>query len=950
MKHVIIGIAQTGAEALSHVYPLFYKAHQDSINRDVGFFYIHNRAQGKNDLKFIIPQHSYSLPDGAGSETIEKVRDHLHKHLPKCTDIDTFGDKEIKNSLYYFLQRFQDNGEEFWQSINAFCMEAKNQDDIERFHIILDAADPFSVGIALKVFEQLNIRYPQSVISVYIFYPSSEKVLSENNAAVLAAFLLRLSELRSDDFRPYVFSFKSNAQQMSHYMACGKQIFTSIYLAPVSLGTEKIKKTHKKSQFSQIKELILHVDQDKIRNSLSKQIVSLLLNRLISSSKNNTPAKSQTKTEKKNDFIQMLSLMGDNSKSLDNMESMVIAPQEKEFESIYPQWTNQLFSDKKWLLHPDYLTMEQEVFPRPDATDMLHNMADEWKECTDLALATSADIRKWDERFESIQNSLQLFYEKDFREQGASSFYTVNDRNLDAVAKLITAQIEEELVMGWQRDEYEIIDIPNILDKIIRLLNARLALCRGLFEEHAYNAENALSEFQAMLENWREGTRTEKRQLEKIDSRDIAKIIMRHYVNLCQHKAMNFANKLLWTIIEEMNVLQEQLKLVLVETKAYIRSQSTADTEIGCQINLSVTNEQEWVVFANADFISLMPESFSKQTDSVFEVVRDDFASQVRAKKGLTALLKFLQDINLIEGLKRLVLLEHPIFHTSRLNSLNNLVFWQTIPNFLISPPENFNRELHTFSAIDDTQKDIESVGLWLVPSAPMEREDLDSLINTLRTYSPSSHVLINVKMTDPYLIFRNISGYALPSLPGFSSICSSYEKTLSGNKGIINALLLHPENKEPYPSRLNELLHLPSADNIRRTLLLGEIYGVIKEREDDMGTPEIYTEMHNKPIILGSSFLDVLKNMDATQFKYLSNAIESVDQQEVTAHHHTILQNRLEKIKLHCLNGKTDIRKADWKEAGLYMPWSRAAERVLPGTQIKETKTAQQSSGNPDE
>ena len=42
------------------------------------------------------------------------------------------------------------------------------------------------------------------------------------------------------------------------------------------------------------------------------------------------------------------------------------------------------------------------------------------------------------------------------------------------------------------------------------------------------------------------------------------------------------------------------------------------------------------------------------------------------------------------------------------------------------------------------------------------------------------------------------------------------------------------------------------------------------------------------------------------------------------------LLNERLEKIKLYCLNGKTDLRKADWKEAGNYMPWGRQVDKAL--------------------
>lgn len=928
MKHIIIGIAKTGAEALSHVYPLFYKANQDSINRDVGFFYIHDRAQGKNDLKFIIPQHSYVLPDNAAGDTVEKVEERLQHIVPNHGEVPV---KEIKNSLYFYSQRFADHGEPFWQSLSAFSKESEEYDEPDRFHLMLDASDPFSVGIALQLFAQLAERHPDPIVSVYAFYPSGEKILSEKNASVLAAFLLRLSELRSADFRPYVFSFRSEAQHTAHFMACGKQIFTSIHVVPISLGTEKIKNASKNNQFNQVKELILRVDQEKVRQSLSKQIVSLLLNRLIFSSKNVPEKQPVAPVEKKHNITQLLSLAGEQHIELaHSTEKIVFVPQDKHSERVYPEWTNQLFSDKKWFLHPDYLTMEQEIFPHAGSAMVLHNMDDDWKEQTDLALAVSVDIKKWDSRFEQIHENMQNFYVNDFRGQGASSFYTVNERNLDAVAKLITAQIEEELVSGWQRGDYEIVDIPHILDKVVRLLNARLALCRGLHEEYAYNAENALGDFNALLNAWRAGGRTEKKQIEKMDAREVAKILTRHYVNLCQNKSMHFANQLLWNIIEEINVLQEQLKLVLQETKAYIRAQGMSNAEVDCRINLSVANEQEWVVFTNTDFISLMPESFAKQTDSVFEVVRDDFAHQVRAKKGLTALLKFLQDVNLIEGLKRLVLLEHPIFHANRLNSLHNLVFWHTVPNFLVNPPENFNRELYSFSAIDTTQEDVNSIGLWLVPSAPLEDESLDSIISALRTYSPSSNVLINVKMTEPYLIFRSMCSYSLKTLPGFDLISNGYEKTLGGTNGAVNALLLHPENNEPFPSRLNQLLHLSPADDIRRVLLLGEVYGLIKERQNAEGKTEIYSDIGNE-MVLGESFLDALKKIDAARFKYLNWAVDKAATQTVTVEHHHILQNRLEKIKLFCLNGKTDIRKADWKEAGLYMPWSRAAEKLLP-------------------
>ena len=80
------------------------------------------------------------------------------------------------------------------------------------------------------------------------------------------------------------------------------------------------------------------------------------------------------------------------------------------------------------------------------------------------------------------------------------------------------------------------------------------------------------------------------------------------------------------------------------------------------------------------------------------------------------------------------------------------------------------------------------------------------------------------------------------------------------------------------------------------------------------------------------TEFCEIPNNIGSFKFKLLSSAIENAKQstqidQNVALE---LLNQRLEKIKLYCLNGKTDLRKASWTEAGNYMPWARQADLVM--------------------
>ena len=72
--------------------------------------------------------------------------------------------------------------------------------------------------------------------------------------------------------------------------------------------------------------------------------------------------------------------------------------------------------------------------------------------------------------------------------------------------------------------------------------------------------------------------------------------------------------------------------------------------------------------------------------------------------------------------------------------------------------------------------------------------------------------------------------------------------------------------------------------------------------------------------------------NIGSFKFKLLSSAIENAKQTVKIDNTVALelLNQRLEKIKLHCLNGKTDLRKASWTEAGNYMPWARQADKLM--------------------
>lgn len=89
---------------------------------------------------------------------------------------------------------------------------------------------------------------------------------------------------------------------------------------------------------------------------------------------------------------------------------------------------------------------------------------------------------------------------------------------------------------------------------------------------------------------------------------------------------------------------------------------------------------------------------------------------------------------------------------------------------------------------------------------------------------------------------------------------------------------------------------------------------------------------MSGTNIPLGTGFCEIPNNIGSFKLKLLSSAIEKAQQtvQIDNAVALELLNQRLEKIKLCCLNGKTDLRKASWTEAGNYMPWARQADLIM--------------------
>lgn len=876
MTHVIIGLSDSGARCLSLVNDLCVANASATQLGSYVFFHVN----GKEYLPFVGDEHRFTLSENMPSDVMASMRDVLKSAMPKG-DQETIDAVSKEPSRRYYSTLFKSQSSVFFDAVDAVLSQEKEGDNIV-FHLVASISDVASTAMITEILLTLFHKYPQSRLFLYLFCSLPANV-SEVALASMYAVLLEYSMVRSD--RIYFFTYQDYIDvDQSEDEVCAQQIYSIINVTSLNIGQVGAlgEVATKHTSFLTMEEKIFSVDMPTLSALLSRQCALGLIEQI---------------------------LMNDAS----------------QFSSL--PWIENLLEEKKWLLHMDFLSMDQEV--NQNEKQEWVRVEQEWASRLHFFLDEQKEDQSWFDQVSNIANSLNAVAQRYFRGRGIGLFYTVNDSGVSAMAKRIALQIETALLESWQQENGSLMSLLVWVDEVIVHITRRLSMCRNRRTQQCAVAKDELKQYRDLMEKWQEAGRMGQKRIERQNPvENMTAMLERHYVADCHDKAMTYACKLLLSVLEELSNSKEHLEALRNQIRQRMRAENAENLSVSVNKKYTSFFKSEWQIVPGAGSwgVQWLPE-LGKNTGLLNSVI-EQMSGALDTEKGFVAMPSLLEDEKLLTTVARRIVQKYPILRGNE-NNVEPTLFWQAMRIFLSDFPEVFSQVLGEASANNEGEfcPTEQPIHFCLLPPNNEDKTLIDGLIHQCQQMLPESKILNNIRMGVPQIIFRQIGFMGITDFQGLDKMRMAYDQLIFAPNGAVWSLLLHTQTNLPYPDYESKIFpNQADAHDLRQQLLWGEICGVVKEAENS----DIYLILGNIPIRLGKHFPDAQESINSWRAKLLKaalhNAKNSMTQEQIQQY----LQKRLAQVQTICLNGKTDLSHADWQEAGRYVAWARASEVVL--------------------
>jgi len=226
----------------------------------------------------------------------------------------------------------------------------------------------------------------------------------------------------------------------------------------------------------------------------------------------------------------------------------------------YHEWVSQTTTQANWLITDEHLCLSKGIL----ATDIEKkwlSLAEDWRSIAPRLLEAVAHLDK-NERLSRLEKLFQKRFEQDFRSRapgetgGVENFYRLKQASQKIMAKTIRQHIEEQLFSDWKNGVQSLQEIIALLNALIDSLKQRKRSLEHQRTTKENQSKGASQQITWINEQWQKRhwfTRTHKlltRQTENLT--DL-------YLAQTQMLALQFADKLLDEILNELNGLQSQL-------------------------------------------------------------------------------------------------------------------------------------------------------------------------------------------------------------------------------------------------------------------------------------------------------------------------------------------------------------------------------------------------------
>ena len=862
MRHIIIGLSPESTDCLLRTEQLCHRLPDDV--KPILFYVGHSEWNNKHkNIQHLVftPEMFQAALNATAQNTVNLTRLALSDYIIKETAL-------LRRS---YAECFQQNVDIFQKNIKKLC----KSDNI--IYLVVNMVSNESSGMLPVMIDELH-RLGVEQIKVALLFPTG--TLSEIQEAQLYATFLECRALISQKVSMTLFGFDNSKTSFNRAITdAAYRLFSNItagnFQYPLPVNEEPT--------FWKTEEITLFVDTPKMLEMLGNQSVAGIVNRMF---------------------------YGDN-------------PKDKEEEPLI--WLEDLFSDKRWLMHDDYLLKDDIIIDKNTQSRNKEKFApikQEWTSRTQFFLEQTQKL-EWKERIDSVRHSLNEVAQRHFRGRGVNMHYATSESILSDTAMVIVSQIEQAVIEEWRATRCSLNIFSQWFQDVSNVVQQQLEKWKVKQKEHEINAQNFMDEYIGVIKRWENATKSAKKDFQKqYPVEKVAEIIEQHYIEDCFAKASSHGYRLLGAVIDTINKIDYRLKKYIKEKQKEISECLPTGHNITVQNAITTNHTAEYHIDLESNMIATLPPVFQQAETSLYPKVRAMYVDYVDAQQGMNGLIEIFNDKELNENVAKYIAKYHP-FLVNHAVETEHLLFWRTMASMADKcPATNVLKKWQEYH-----KENTQNVHSWQIPACPFGQPVSDRISAICTQMKENSIVQTGVELRPQHLHYRYTESIPFDHIETIQQLASNYEKVLLSVDGAELSFLMHTQTQTLYPEFIQGKAIGLKPDDIRQKLLYGELLGVVQESENG-----VVMQVSETNIPLGTEFCEIPNNIGSFKFKLLSSAIENAKQstqidQNVALE---LLNQRLEKIKLYCLNGKTDLRKASWTEAGNYMPWGRQADKLM--------------------
>lgn len=610
----------------------------------------------------------------------------------------------------------------------------------------------------------------------------------------------------------------------------------------------------------------------------------------------------------------------------------------------YISFVNDKATLNNWMLTDPHLMLSLPILPS-EKEQKWKTFQDDWN-ANIPNLATVA----WSKNESRAINELAKFcderFEKNFRKVGVPEFYKIKEQARKDIAKEVCDVIERDLFSQWQTGQKSIYELGRLVDTLISQTENRLKAYDGKIIAKNEEIEKLYAGKTQNEQTWASsGFLTDLLGKKKNLFQAQTTLLQQLYIKKTELEGMRFAKKLLAEIINDMQLLNSEVKTF---SDTLTNSLSASEKEIASRCKeerLSGESFKETVVkyYDVTDVQSFTTRVVRDQQiqSAQSSTIRNAMAALAGSEKTFTVLNEHVSEDALSDIFTQKA-------RESSIQAHNELITNKKQKLIGINIVEKLKEQYGTSdkqTELDEFARNVmESSGVFLtfdksevakqlknndapqpgkiimlnstlisIPESPENKDFVDKLIDAFKRNSDGSKMLyVDTKSQrkNEITVINLTSCFSLRMVNDVKILKQKYDLVLKGNNPEVARLVLHLEGDGmQYPSvytRTREeerLIREQSMDKMLPNVLLGKALNIIQYtdkmdgtgkkafcimKDDELGIPT--------PVVLGDKLIDIVES--PTIDEDFATELQTNIQKELTGEYlHVTKRGELEEV-----------------------------------------------------